>query len=308
MNDLAAPDTPPAARLTAGCKLNLHLRITGRLDNGYHSLETLFYYLPAPYDTIDIVPGERDQGLRLFCPGFPQLENRENILARAYDLFARHTGLRPDINVTLHKNIPMGAGLGGGSADAAALLVWLNENGRPLPAREMIDLAARIGADVPFFVQVFAGRQERRAAWGRGIGEILTAVDVPEISGLHLLLIFSDSGVSTPWAYTAWDNLPARQAISDGFFANKDLTSSLAGDKNSLAQALSLYNSFEAVVFPQYPALRRVKERLLQDGATAALMSGSGATVFGLFRDADLARQSAAGFNGKNYKYMLQEL
>lgn len=302
------PDTVPGISLTVGCKLNLHLRITGRLDNGYHTLETLFYYLPKPHDVIDIAPGASGQGLRLLCPGFPELENRDNILIRAYELFAGQTGKRYDLDLTLHKHIPMGAGLGGGSADAAALLAWLNSHERIWAEQEMISLAARVGADVPFFVQILSGAQRQRAAWGRGIGDILTPMDVPALAGLHLLLIFSDAGISTPWAYGAWDNMPSRQALFDGFFANKDLTSARAGDMKPFAQALRLYNSFEAVVFPEYPALRRVKERLLQDGATAALMSGSGATVFGLFRDAGRAQESADRFRRENYKYMLQQL
>ena len=303
-----SPDTQPGARLTVGCKLNLHLRITGRLDNGYHTLETLFYYLPSPHDIIDIAPGERGQGLRLFCPGFSELETPDNILARAYELFAGQTGRRHDLNLTLHKHIPMGAGLGGGSADAAALLVWLNSHGHPLAEQEMISLAARVGADVSFFVRVLSSAQNYRAAWGRGIGEILTPVDVPAISGLHLLLVFSNVGISTPWAYGAWDNIASRRALFEGFFENKDLTSAWAEDKKPFAQALRLYNCFEAVVFPEYPALRLIKERLLQNGASAAMMSGSGSTVFGLFKNATAAQKAACEFKRENYKYLLQQL
>ena len=83
-----------AARLTVGCKLNLHLTIAGVLDNGYHSLKTLFYYLPAPSDIIEIEPGEPGEGLRLFCPGFPELETKDNILARTYELFSAQCGAR----------------------------------------------------------------------------------------------------------------------------------------------------------------------------------------------------------------------
>lgn len=303
-------DTPPPIRLVAGCKLNLYLNIVGVLPDGYHSLETLFYYLPEPHDFIEVSPGAPGQGLRLFCPGFPNLENEHNILARAYDLFSAQSGRRYDLDVTLRKNIPMGAGLGGGSADAAALLVWLNQcegNKDQLNVERLMPLAARLGADVPFFVYA-AKNKGARAAWGRGIGEKLTPADISPLHGFHLLLIFPEVEVSTPWAYGAWDDLPQKQRIFDAFFASEYLTSAEPEDKYPHARALRLYNSFEAVVFSRHVELRRIKERLLRDGATAALMSGSGSTIFGLFRDARKAEESAAGFSRENYNYILQKL
>ncbi len=304
-----SPHAFPAVKLTVGCKLNLHLNITGVLDNGYHSLETLFHYLPAPSDTMEIEPGAPGEGLRLFCPGFPELETKDNILARTYELFSAQCGARYDINVTLHKNIPMGAGLGGGSADAAALLTWLNNRGdgeNHLDAEALMTVAARLGADVPFFVYI-GKNKDARAAWGRGIGEKLTPTKITELTGLHLLLVFPPVGVSTPWAYRAWDNLAPEQRSFDAFFAPEHLTSAEPEDKYPHAQALRLYNSFEAAVFPGYAELRRIKERLLCDGAAAALMSGSGSTIFGLFRNQDQALKSAAGFQRENCNCILQQ-
>lgn len=306
--DISLPAGSTATQLTVGCKLNLYLQITGRLDNGYHSLETLFYYLPAPHDVLDIASGKIGRGLRLSCPGFPELENADNILARAYDLFARHTNKNYDLEVTLRKHIPMGAGLGGGSADAAALLTWLNGQEQLLDNAQLIALAARIGADVPFFMHILAEKHTQRAAWGRGIGEDLTPTEVPALSGLQLLLVFPEEAISTPWAYTAWDNLAPNRPLDESFFATKHLTSLYPEDKKPLAHALKLYNCFEDVVFPEYPALRRIKERLLQDGATAALMSGSGSTIFGLFKNFAKAKESARKLSRENYKYFLQQL
>lgn len=299
-----------AARLTVGCKLNLHLTIAGVLDNGYHSLKTLFYYLPAPSDIIEIEPGEPGEGLRLFCPGFPELETKDNILARTYELFSAQCGARHDITVTLHKNIPMGAGLGGGSADAAALLTWLNRcagNENSLDNEALVSLAARLGADVPFFVYIDKNKGAK-AAWGQGIGEKLTPAEITELTGLYLLLVFPPVGVSTAWAYAAWDKLALKQQSSDAFFAPEHLTSAEPEDKYPHAQALRLYNSFEAVVFPEYAELRHIKERLLRSGAAAALMSGSGSTLFGLFRNQDKAQESAAGFQRENCNCILQQL
>lgn len=305
--DATLPYNSSGARLKIGCKLNLHLRITGVLANGYHSLETLFYFLPEPHDIIDITPGTPGQGLHLFCPGAPELENKQNILAKAYALFAEQTGRGYDLNIALHKHIPMGAGLGGGSADGAALLLWLNEREGLLSREELLFLAARLGADVPFFLLALE-KNGTRAAWGQGIGEKLTPVAVPAMAGLYLLLVFPGVEVSTPWAYKAWDNLVLQHSAFEFFFTTENLTSSDSEDMKPLAHALRLYNSFEAVVFPEYPALRRIKERLLQYGAAAAMMSGSGSTIFGLFRTATAAEQAACAFNRENYKYLLQQL
>ncbi len=172
--------------LKVGCKLNLYLNITGVLDNGYHSLETLFYFLPAPYDMLDIAPNELGRGLGLSCPQRPDLENEQNILARAYALFAEATGRRYDLKVALHKHIPMGAGLGGGSADGAALLLWLNEQEHLLSQAELLDLGARLGADVPFFI-LATSKNGPRAAWAQGIGEKLTPTQVPVIYMLEAI-------------------------------------------------------------------------------------------------------------------------
>ena len=305
--DAALFSSSIATRLKVGCKLNLYLEITGILSNGYHSLETLFYFLPKPYDLIDITPGSIGQGLRLLCPQNPDLENEHNILARAYELFAGQTNRRYDLTVALHKQIPMGAGLGGGSADGAALLLWLNGRENLLSSAELLSLAARLGADVPFFMLALKDNGPR-AAWGRGIGEVLAPTAVPALPGLYLLLIFPEINVSTSWAYAAWDKLPLSQTDFDGFFATEHLTSADSGDMKPLAHVLRLYNSFEAVVFPEYPALRRIKERLLQNGAAAAMMSGSGATIFGLFKNAVVAQKAACEFKRENYKYLLQEL
>ena len=305
--DAALLKSSTGARLKVGCKLNLYLEITGLLSNGYHSLETLFYFLPEPHDLIDIEPGPAGQGLRLLCPQNPNLESERNILARAYELFSGHTGRRYDLTLTLHKQIPMGAGLGGGSADGAALLLWLNNRENSLAPDELISLAARLGADVPFFMLALKNGGPR-AAWGQGIGEVLAPTDVPALSGLYLLLVFPGVNVSTPWAYAAWDKLPLPQNGFNGFFATEHLTSAGSGDMKPLAHALRLYNSFEAVVFPEYPALRRIKERLLQNGAAAAMMSGSGSTVFGLFKNADAAENTACEFKRESYKYLLQQL
>ncbi len=308
----------PPARLWVGCKINLYLEITGRLDNGFHSIESLFYYLPEPHDLLEITPGRPGRGLQLSCPGQPGLNGEDNILAKTYRRFAQATGRRYDLDIRLDKGIPMGAGLGGGSSDAAALLTWLNNREKLLAEPELLALAAGLGADVPFFMRTAhaAGRLPQtpqdlpdiRLAWACGIGENLRLLPGETLRDLHLLLVFPEVSISTPWAYAAWDKMPPAPPFFAADFSPEHLTSRIAEDKKPLAHALRLYNGFEAVVFPGFPALGRIKERLISDGAHAALMSGSGSTVFGLFRNAALAQQSARRFSGDSFNCLLQQV
>lgn len=194
----------------------------------------------------------------------------------------------------LEKGIPHGAGLGGGSADAAALLGWLNARApEPLPLPELVGLAARIGADVPFFLYNVPCRAS-------GIGERLVPcpewLDAAGVAGAGLVLLCPGERVSTPWAYAAWDEW------------NRPLTEVRNGAINHASQrpldgASSIHwleNSFEPPVFEAFPRLRRLREQLLRQGAFAAVMSGSGSSLFGLFRDAGTAFRVAEGFREKD--------
>ncbi|MDE7065926.1 MAG: 4-(cytidine 5'-diphospho)-2-C-methyl-D-erythritol kinase, partial [Desulfovibrionaceae bacterium] len=188
------PKAPPC-RLHAGCKINLGLHITGVRADGYHELDSLFYPLPEPHDTLHIrenaVPG-----LTLECSR-TDIDPRRNTVTRAYAAFSAATDFSPALQVVLEKGIPQGAGLGGGSADAGALLRALNA-WAPVPLREaeLVNVAAAVGADVPFFLY-------NRPCRVRGIGERMTPCE-PDLSGLHLLLLCPDVHISTPWAYAAW--------------------------------------------------------------------------------------------------------
>ena len=164
--------TMEMAALRIGCKVNLTLRITGVRPNGWHELDTVFLPLAEPSDTLRLAlrPGG---GLALHCAE-AGIDPENNTLTKAYRLFAEASGFRPGVDAVLEKGIPHGAGLGGGSADAAALLGWLNARApEPLPLPELVGLAARIGADVPFFLYNVPCRAS-------GIG---TARPVPRVAG-----------------------------------------------------------------------------------------------------------------------------
>ncbi|EGB16382.1 4-diphosphocytidyl-2C-methyl-D-erythritol kinase [Pseudodesulfovibrio mercurii] len=262
-----------ADTLIAPAKINLHLEILGLRDDGYHELRTLFYPVSAPCDVIEVLPGP-DDDFYIRCPGRPELETTSNILYKAWKAFGAATGFQPGIFVTLTKRIPMGGGLGGGSSDAAALLRWLNREAgdRALPLEAMIELAAGLGADVPFFLL-------DGPAWAGGIGEALTPAEV-DLSGATLILACPAIHVDTAWAFRAWDEK------CDAPNIHESLTSAGGGTKNpSPVSPREMTNDFEPVVFEEYPSLRDIKQTLLAHGAEHAAMSGSGASLFGIYRD-----------------------
>jgi len=274
------------AVLFAPCKVNLVLRITGLRPDGRHDLETLFYPLPDPHDVIRVQPAPAGAGLRLSCPGVDCPPER-NLLWRAWDAFAAASGLRPDLDVQVEKHIPSGAGLGGGSSDAAALLAWLNAQAgeAALPPGRLAEAALSLGADVPFFLLC-------RPALARGVGELLTQVDV-DLSAFSLLLLCPDAHVDTAWAYRAWDER-CQGGPRPGSLLGV-LTAPGEADTGSLCPwPLCLENDFESAVFPSFPGLRRLKEQVMRLGAAGAVMSGSGASIVAAFRDLNEAEHAAA--------------
>ena len=180
-----------------GGKINLFLFITGRRENGYHELRSLFTRLPEPVDTLVFRNAERESGIRVSC-STPGIDLENNTLTKAYARYAEATGFAPAVDVELTKGIPHGAGLGGGSADGAEVLAWLQrQNPKPLPAEELNALAARVGADVPFFLA-------SGGCLAEGIGDILTPVKT-EVEGWYCVLVCPAVHVNTAWAYAAWD-------------------------------------------------------------------------------------------------------
>lgn len=281
-----------AAELRPGCKINLRLRILGRRPDGYHELETLFYPLPEPTDRILVRPGSAGAGLEFTC-SVPELAGPENLVARAYRDFATASGFTPDLALHLDKRTPVGAGLGGGSADAASVLLHLNRLAGPLavPQARLAELALGLGADVPFFLL-------GQPALARGVGERL--LPVPEVDrrleGCWLLLCTPEVRVSTAWAYRAWDEanpdaVTEMPESGDGRVSDTLTASPGEAIEPLCPKAPMLVNSFEAVVFPKHPELRRIKELLLDTGAAAALLSGSGSSLFGLYRTQADARR-----------------
>lgn len=277
------PATSLPLRLKAGCKINLYLHITGVREDGYHELDTLFYPLSEPSDTLELEAGTPGSGLTLLCER-ADLCTERNTLHKAWRMFGEATGFQPDLRLTLTKGVPDGAGLGGGSADAAVFLNYLNTaaGNAALDADALNALAARIGADVPFFLNNVPAR-------ATGIGEKLVPDNV-DLSGFILLLACPPEHVSTPWAFKAWDESRSGKVGKNG---PDQLTLPAHMYTRPSSRALWLFNSFESVVFAAFPKLRAYKGSLIRHGAAAVVMSGSGASLFALYREMEKAMQAS---------------
>lgn len=283
MPSVISPSVPVV--LTAGCKVNLFLRITGRRDDGYHTLSSLFWPLDEPSDTLTVTRADSG-GLRFTCSE-PELETSGNIVVRAYAAFAENTAYAPGIAVHLRKNIPSGAGLGGGSSDAAAMLLYLNramlaETGARMADDALGVVGARLGADVPFFLH-------NTPSLIGGIGDVVTPLDARDagaLKGLHLVLVCPREHVATAWAFKAWD-----EKVPEG-----NLTNGGENDTSPHVQGIWIHNDLSRVVFERYPVIPKTVALLEDLHADAASMSGSGSSVFGLFRDAAAAQKATVFF------------
>jgi len=280
------------------CKVNLRLAVGPRRADGYHDIATLFLPLPEPADVFSIRRFEGPGDIDFLCSD-PELETDDNLVVRAYRAFAAQTGYAPRLEAMLKKRIPYGAGLGGGSADAAAMLSYLNERAGEAALDEAVlaRLALGLGADVPFFLQ-------DRPALATGVGERLVPVDVG-LSGWHVVVACPAVHVNTAWAYAALDaartfpEKPGAQSLTRAFDGNK---------KPFCVTGAPLRNDFEPVVFAAHPEIGRVKERLLAFGAAGALLSGTGSAVFGLFRTRHAVVVAMAQLSGNGARVFLASL
>lgn len=247
------------------CKINLGLHVVGKRPDGYHDLETIFLPVLDLCDELEITPAEgsatvvRQEGIVL--DNAPD----DNLCMKAYRLLQEEFGI-PPVEILLRKNIPFGAGLGGGSSDAAFTLKMLNEMfSLGLSFGDLEQRAARLGADCTFFIQ-------NRPAYATGIGDQLEPLDIDLSSYRIVIEIPPNEHVSTREAYAGLHlqsgNRPdLRQAVRQPIAQWRDI----------------IVNDFESSVFPAHPAIAALKEEMYRRGALYACMTGSGAAVFGLF-------------------------
>ncbi len=250
-------------------KINLGLNIVRKRPDGYHDIETVFYPIPVK-DALEVTAAGQDE----FHPsGIPvDAPMEKNLVMKALNKLREFYPV-PRLNVALLKAIPFGAGLGGGSADAAFMLKLVNDFCQlRIPAQRLEEIAALIGADCPFFIR-------NTPVFASGIGNVFEPVSV-DLRGWHLCLVKPDVFVSTAAAYSMVT--PARPSRS----LKEIITLPVEQWKEAMV------NDFEASVFPEFPAIQAIKEKMYASGAVYASMSGSGSSVFGLFRETPRLKES----------------
>ena len=264
--------------LTSPAKINLLLRITGKREDGFHELVTLFHPVSAAADriTADL---DAPQGITLSCAHPDVPENSSNLGARAAACFAEKMGIIPSWHFELEKKIPVAAGMGGGSSNAGTILKFLAEKFPGCPGDELNKLAASLGADVPFFLAP-------GDAAGRGIGEKLEYTEPLPMP--PMLAVFPNFPVSAAWAYKHLQSLTPPQRAEEELAA---LTCALRNRDFRRAAELCA-NDLEAPLFAKFPLLRELRRELLEQGALCVHVSGSGPTLFALFEE-PCARENA---------------
>ena len=269
-------------------KINLGLSITEKRPDGYHNLETVFYPV-AHEDALEIRTNpEAQQKFTLHQHGMEIAGNPENnLVVKAYLLLDKEFHL-PPVEIHLYKHIPSGAGLGGGSSDAAFMLKLLNEHyNLQLSDKQLEDYAATLGADCAFFIK-------NTPTYAEGIGNIFSPIEL-SLKGYRIMIVKPDVFVSTREAFANIrphrPEYPVREVIRRPVAEWKD----------------TLINDFEASVFPQYPVIGEIKEELYHQGAIYASMSGSGSSVFGLFAADTTLPEIDWGTNAFCFKGTLSE-
>jgi 4-diphosphocytidyl-2-C-methyl-D-erythritol kinase len=248
------------------CKINLGLHILQKRPDGFHDLQTVFYPIPLQ-DALEVIqnPVSTDDEIQLSTSGLSlDAPTEQNICVKAYRILKKDFPQLPSIKMHLHKTIPSGAGLGGGSSDAAFTLIMLNKKFHlGLNEDGLIDYAAQLGSDCAFFIR-------NQPVYATGRGEKLEAIEL-DLSDYKIVLVHPGIHLNTAVAFS-------------GITPNNTRTSLLDTIRKPVAQwKENLVNDFEATVFVAHPQIKAIKGHLYQKGAIYASMTGSGSTVYGLF-------------------------
>jgi 4-diphosphocytidyl-2-C-methyl-D-erythritol kinase len=256
-------------------KINLALAVLGRRADGYHEIRTVFQTIDL-WDELEFRPSP---SLEVICEGLPEVRTEDNLVWKAASLLSSAIGSKVGVSIVLRKRIPAGAGLGGGSGNAAVTLLALRKFwGIDLSDVDLRCLAARLGSDVPFFLS-------GGTALGVGRGEIIQPL--PDAGRQNLVVVFPSVHVSTAAAYGSL-NLGLTSAVED--LRIQRFCSQL---QDSSCLLTEIFNDFEASILTAFPPIKEAKEFLIGQGATAALLSGSGSSVFGFFPSEESASAAA---------------
>ena len=247
-------------KLHPNCKINIGLRVVRKREDGYHDLETIFYPVYGLHDELEVEIADEfaflQDGIEVDC--LPT----DNLIYKVYQRMQEHFPQIGNVRIRFKKNIPFGAGLGGGSSDAAHMAIALNELFQlGLTQKQLAEEVRPLGADCPFFIY-------NTPCYAEGIGDKLTPISL-DLSGMRLVMIKPDCGVSTKEAYAG-----IKPKGSSELFK-------VVQNGSELFKVAT--NDFEDTVFVAHPEIAEIKQRLLDAGAVYAAMSGSGSTVFGLF-------------------------
>ncbi|MEK6600095.1 MAG: 4-(cytidine 5'-diphospho)-2-C-methyl-D-erythritol kinase [Deltaproteobacteria bacterium] len=282
-------------RVLSPAKINLFLKVLRKRDDGYHDIVSVMQPISL-YDEI-LMEMENGSGIIVSCDNANVPCDRTNLAYRAAAEFFRTTGINRRLSITIKKNIPVAAGLGGGSSNAAAVLRALNEiTSQNISTGSLIEIGAGIGSDVPLFIV-------GKSCIARGRGESLEPIELPKF---WYILINPGFPVSTQWAY---QNLNLTKSNED---INIAILKVSLEDPVGIQQWQGLLaNDLEEVTIGKYPEIKEIKDALSAVGATGALMSGSGPTVFGIFPDKDKAEEAfgllKGAFKQKRYTVFLAQ-
>lgn len=263
--------------IKAPAKINIGLNIVNKRNDGYHDLETFFYPINDLYDTLTFTKSDK---FSFRTDSWQLTDEGNNLVVKAKTLLENECGKELKVGIELTKRIPLGAGLGGGSSDAAAAIISLNEMfGLGLTYEQQIDIALKLGSDIPFFIKA-------KPAVGYSRGEKLVLKNDFELNkslvivnpGIHISTKEAFGNISPEPSGIVYGNIFNSE---DSFLKNKSV----------------LRNDFEQFVFSRYPAIKQIKDDLYASGAEFALMSGSGSTVYGVFQSKDVAETAALKLN-----------
>ncbi len=253
------------------CKINLGLNVVKKREDGFHNIETVFFPIPLN-DVLEIITSEEDSS-QFNTTGIFTGRVENNLCAKAFHLLKKDFPGLPQVKMHLHKGIPAGAGLGGGSSDAAFTLTLLNQKYRlNIPEEKLFAYALELGSDCPFFLL-------NQPSFASGRGEVLEPINVP-LSGFTILIINPGIHINTKEIFREVTAVVPEKSIKE------IIHQPIASWKNELQ------NDFENIVFAKYPEIKKIKEDLYRQGALFASMSGTGSTVFGIFNTEEEQRYS----------------
>lgn len=266
-------------------KINLGLNILRKREDGYHDIETFFY----PINLFDVLTFSESPEFHFTCSN-PNLDDENNLVIKAKKLLEDEIKMKVKIKMDLQKQIPVGAGLGGGSSDAAAALIGMNQLlNLKVDDSVLFNIASRIGADVPFFLNP-------QPSYAESKGDHITSVDCK--LSFPILIVYPGIHVSTKWAYEnvipATPTFPLKKLIDDC-------------ELDFLFMQNKIKNDFEPIVFKEYHEIEDIKKEFYKLGAMFALMSGSGSTVYGIFSNIDKAEHAKDAFGNKYFSFLHHE-